>query len=319
MADFCRGNFLDRYYTENHTSMNTRDLIETSIREGGRLTRLRWPLVVLLYAVNLVIALVMAIPIYRGTVRHLGGTGFGADLIESFDLILWSELGEKLLDTLAGLGWQLLLVLPIYWIWKTAAHVGVIYALHNGAAWPFWRGAGYYTGRGLVIGLIFLPIKIIWLVLSIIIAATVRSFFPGEVGIFWSIAILLPILLVAGLAVLDLFQHYARLALIIRHDPVGKATRAGFSWPFKYVAAWAVYALWFFISLIVGFTTIVLNAKLHVGVSAILLGFLIQQISLLTRAGVTVAWLGSEVNLFERTHISELPLIADAGELPGSS
>ena len=99
---------------------------------------------------------------------------------------------------------------------------------------------------------------------------------------------------------------------------MSRAIGAGFSWPIKYGAASYVYLIWFAVSLIVFLVTMALNATLHVGVSAILVGFLLQQVSLFTRTAAGVAWIGSEVSLFEHTHVSELPLIANSVELPPS-
>ena len=291
--------------------MTTWVLTKSSMWDGGRLTRQRLGLVVLLYAFNLGVSLLIAFPVYLAIVEHVGSTGFGADLIQAFDLVVWREVMAGLADTLKALWWQLLLILPIYWVWKTASHVGVIYALHNGALWPFWRGVGYYTGRGLLIGIVYGTLKILWVVISLIFAALVRSSFPGEVGIFWSLAVLAPFLILTGLAVLDLFQRYARLALIIRHDTVGKAIFTGQSWPIKYGAASYVYLIWYLVALGITLLAFAINAQVHVGVSAVVVGFVVQQVSLFTRSAVTVAWIGSETSLFERTHIAELPLIAD--------
>ena len=113
--------------------MTNSDLVKTGLQEGARMVRARWGLVVILYAFTLILGMLIAVPIYLGVVKHVGPTGFGADLIESFDTLLWREIVIKLTDTLTGFGIQLILVLPLYWIWKTVAHMGVIYALHNGA------------------------------------------------------------------------------------------------------------------------------------------------------------------------------------------
>jgi hypothetical protein len=189
--------------------------------------------------------------------------------------------------------------------------MGVIYALHSGAIWPFWRGVGYYTGQGLLVALAFLPMKIFWSVCAFLIAGSFASLWPGEVGQFWMGGVFFPILLLSGLAMLDLYQRYARIALVVRHDTVRHALGAGFSWPSKYGAASLLYLIWYALALITGVMTLGLNAILHVGTTAVLVGFLIQQVSFFTRAAVTVGWIGSEVRLFERTYIQELPLIAD--------
>lgn len=272
----------------------------------------RWGLIVLLYVINFVVAFLLALPVYLAAVEHVGPTGFGPDLIERFDLGLWRSIIEDFGSAFSTIGFQLLWLLPVYALWKTASHMGVIYALHNGAIWPFWRGVGYYTGRGLLIGIVFLPVKILWIVFSFFVASLLSSAWSGEIGTFWVMFVLLPVLVLTGLAVLDLFQRYARMALVIRHDSFGQAISAGVSWPFKYGAASYLYLIWYSMALLAMVVTFWLNAILHVGTSAVLVAFLIQQASMFTRAAITVGWIGSEVSLFERTYINELPLIADA-------
>lgn len=296
-------------------NVSKRQLVRESVAHGAGMVRQRIGLVILLYVVEIGVALLLAIPIYNAFVEHVGSTGFGADLIEGFDLLLWREILDAMSGVLSGVGLQLLWIVPLYWLWKTAAHMGVIYALHQGALWPFWRGVGYYTGRGLLVSFIFLPMKVLVLVIAIFFSGFLANAIGGEIAAFWSTAVLMPFLLIGGLSLLELFQRYARIAIVVRHDTVWNAVSTGFAWPFKYGAASYLYLIWYAVALVVGLATFGLNAVLHVGVSAIVFGFLIQQISRFTRAAVTVGWIGSEVELFERTHINELPLIADAEEI----
>lgn len=296
-------------------NLSKRELFTSSVAAGAGLIRERIGLVVLLYVFDITIALLLAIPIYNAVVEHVGYSGFGADLIQGFDLVLWRDIIDAMTDVLQGVGIQLLLVIPIYWIWKTASRMGVIYALHQGAIWPFWRGVGYYTAKGLILGIVFLPVKIIGAGLAIVIGAGLSNIWVGSVGAFWTIGVITPILVISVLSMIDLFQRYARISIVVRHDTIWNALSAGFSWPFKYGAASYVYLLWFMIVAFVFIITQVLNATLHVGISAILVGFLIQQISLFTRSAAEVGWIGSEVDLFERTYINELPLIADAEDI----
>ena len=296
-------------------NLTKRQLTTQSLTAGAGLIRERFGLVVLLYTFDLAVALLLAIPVYSAFVEHVGYSGFGADLIQGFDLILWREIADLMTDVLQGIGLQLLWVIPIYWVWKTAAQMGVIYALHQGAIWPFWRGVGYYTPKGLLLSLAFAPLKVLGVVVAVFMGVGLQSVWGGEVGGFWSMGVLTPFLMLSVLAMLDLFQRYAQIAVVVRHDTIGRALNAGFSWPIKYGAASYLYLIWYAIALVVLVVTQLLNATLHVGVSAIVAGFLIQQVSLFTRSAVRVGWTGSEVSLFERTHISELPLIADAEEI----
>lgn len=289
-----------------------RELATQSLAQGAQLLRDRPGLAVLLYVVNFGIALVIAVPLYGAFVEHVGSTGFGAEMMRSFDLMLWVEAIDLVSDGFQMMAIQLLWALPLYVLWRTAARMGVIYALHQGGIWPFWRGVGYYTGKGILLSLIFLPIKAMAAAIAMLIGVALGSLWTGEVGAFWSFGVVMPFLIVSALAVVDLFHRYACIAVVVRHDNVGRAFSAGLSWPIKYGAASYVYLAWFVITALILLITMALNGMLHVGVEAITFGFLLQQISMFTRAAASVGWTGSEVSLFERTHISELPLIADA-------
>ncbi|MEM8484280.1 MAG: hypothetical protein AAF564_01965 [Bacteroidota bacterium] len=299
--------------------ISKRELFTQSLGAGFQLLRGRLGLVALLYGFDLLVAVLLGFPIYNAVVEHVGITGFGPDLIQRFDLVLWREILDGLTEAFKVLGIQLLIVIPVYWIWKTASRMGVIYALHQGGIWPFWRGVGYYTGKGLLLGLLFLPVKAIAAAVAVMIGLGIINVWTGEVGAFWSMAVILPFLVIAALATIDLFQRYARIAVVVRHDTVWRAFSAGLSWPLKYGAASYLYIAWFMFVLLIFGMTQGLNALLHVGVSAVVVAFLIQQVSLFTREAATVGWIGSEVSLFERTHIHELPLIAEDEQVGTSS
>ncbi len=299
-------------------------LVTESITNGAGFIRSRLGLVFLLYLFDLIIAVLLAVPVYSALVKHVGPTGFGVDLIQKFDLVLWWQIIDQMSEALSTVGLLLLIVVPLYLLWKAASHMGVIYALHQGAIWPFWRGVGYHTLSGLALGFIFLPMKLIGVFAALLIAQAWQSLFPGEIGAFWGQGVIFPFISILVWATFDLFQRYARIALVVRHETIWNALTTGFRWPFKYGAASGLYLVWFVIVLIVTVLTQVLNAKLHVGMSAIAIGFIIQQISLFTRSAAKVGWIGSEVSLFERTHLSELPLIAEdtadvKEDLPGAS
>ena len=281
--------------------------------------RQRPGLAVVLYVFKLGAAMILALPVYGALVEQIGLTGFGEDLVLKFDLLLWREILNLITETLQTIGFQLLLVIPLYWIWNTAARMGVIYALHQGAIWPFWRGVGYYTPKGLLMSTFFLPLKVIAVVVAVFLGSFLFNVWKGEIGAFWTMAVITPFMIISLLSLINLFQRFAMIALVIRHDTVGNAFISGFRWPFRYGSASYVYLAWYGIALLIFAITQSLNALLHVGVSAIAVGFLLQQISLFTQSAVNVGWVGSEVSLFEYTHTAELPLIADSEDvsLPG--
>ena len=277
-----------------------------SIIEGFSLIGRRFRLVVLIYALNLVITFLVVWPIYNMLVESVGATGFGRDLVQQFDLLLWREILIENREVFLQLLLRGLWVLPLVWIWKTATQVGVIYALHQGAIWPFWSGVYFHTIRGLILGLFFILLKAAWVVSIFIGVLYVQeSFFGSEVGLFWLMGVILPFVLLTGLAIIELYQRYSRLALVIRNDWVRDAIRMGFYWPTKNSVASLVFISWYFIGLALSAISLFVNAKLHVGLSFLLLVVIVQQAILILRSAVTVGWVGSEVFLFEQPPVNK--------------
>ena len=66
-------------------------LVKDSIADGARLVRERIGLVFLLYGLDLVVALLLAIPIYSAVVDHIGTTKSGRILVSDLPQILWCQ------------------------------------------------------------------------------------------------------------------------------------------------------------------------------------------------------------------------------------
>ncbi len=289
-------------------------MIDICLKEGARSIRKRPGLIFLLYGVNLMAAVIVVLPLYGVLVEHIGLTGQGSALIESFDLVLWREVFMEIGPELRVVGLPFAVVAPLYVVWKAAAHVGVIYALHNGRIWPFWRGVGYYTGPSLLVSLAYLPLKLIWVAGVLLVSGILANVWRGAVGGFWIFGVFIPFSVLCGWAILDLFQRYSKLALVVKHDTVWRSLKTGMVWPFKYGTASYLYVCWYAIILVILFFSALLHGQLHVGVQAISIAFLIQQVSLFTRSAASVGWIGSEVYFFERTLEKEWPLIADTDQ-----
>ena len=277
--------------------------IESSLAEGAAMIWKRKGLVFLLYSINVLVALVIALPIFTVLYTEVGITGFGVDLIEAFDLILWREILAEMGAIFDTLSIQILVLIPLYWLWKTASQVGLIYALHNGAIWPFWRGVFYYLLPALGLGLLYLPLKVLWIALMIWSARFFHVLWPGAVGGFWVWGVLIPILILSGLAVLEIYQRYGRMALVIKHDTLWNAIGTGIHWAGKYKKiAGPLFLTWYGIALVIWMVSMMLNAELHVGFEPVILGFIIQQVSMIARSAVSVGWVGSEVCVFQERY-----------------
>ena len=280
-------------------------MVFTSIKQGFTLIKKRLRLVGLLYLINLVVALIVALPFYNILFNEVGNTGFGVELSEAFDPVLWSQIFAGVRGDLQLFLSRVLWVIPVLWIWKTASQVGVIYALHHNAIWPFWRGVGFYTGSGLLLGLLFLPLKVVWVLLIYFSAVVLAPVLDGEVITFWVYGVALPVVLIAGLSILELYQRFGRLSLVIGHKKVWRAMKAGFKWPQRYPVAAGIFICWYGVMLVLLIVSAGVNARLHVGFQPFWIAFLIQQVLIFARSTVTVGWIGSEVFLYENKTVKQ--------------
>ena len=75
-------------------------MIGTSFTAGLNGVRRRPGLVVLIYAMNLVLAFVLSVPIAIALSSTVGNTGFDADLARGFDFVLWADIIEEVGEAL---------------------------------------------------------------------------------------------------------------------------------------------------------------------------------------------------------------------------
>lgn len=292
-----------------------------SVKAGLVALRQRPGLVFLLYGVNLAIAFVLAVPLYSALSGITGETGFGPELAAGFDAVLWADILEKAGPVFRALGAQLFWMAPLYLVWKVAAGVGLAHAL-RGRGRSFWQGVGRYTGHGLLLALGFVPLLLGLGLALVLLGVLAGILWEGEVGTFWWNVVLLPALLVGGLALLDLMHDYARIALVVDDRPVRSAFKTGVRWPFRHRAALVVYGFWFVVAALLLAAPVLPDLSTAAATAASVgLLFLLQQLFLMLRAATTVAWIGSEVALYEVVRYYEAPLIAadDSTGAPGAA
>ena len=276
-------------------------IIRDSFYDGLSRLRRRPELAGLLYAVNLLVGLALSVPAYRALRRATGNAGFGGEMARHFDLVLWVDVLDKVGLFLAGLGWHLLWMVPLYALWKVAAGVGLVHALRGTAEDSFWQGMRRFTGRGLLLALFFVLMLAGWLLVVILVVFALSSVWDGEVGLFWTNAVILPALFTAGVLLLDLMHDYSCIALVVDRQKVLHALYVGLRWPFSYVRAGGVYLLWAAPAALLMVLPFVLDMTLTAGTAAsIWMLFLAQQFVLLLRAAATAGWLGSEIAFYER-------------------
>ncbi|WP_457654393.1 hypothetical protein [Rhodocaloribacter sp.] len=299
-----------------------------SFRAGFAAIHKRPGLVVLTYAVNLCLAFILTLPIYMALSNVVGPTGFGTDLARQFDVVLWADILDKVGIVLSALWAQLFWMIPLYLVWKAGLSVGLIHALRDGGGRSFWTGVGRYAARAVGLGLLYGLLAVVWVGGVVLLSVVLALVWNGEVGAFWIFFVSAPVLVVLGLALIDLLHDYGRIALVLEEKKIARAFLTGLTWPFKHRTAFPLYGLWFLLAAVALAMPKVLDFNLN-GIWGL---FFLQQIFLLLRAAATVGWFGSEVALFEAVRLRETPLIAteesateesaaaesaSAGEVPG--
>ena len=140
----------------------------------------------------------------------------------------------------------------------------------------------------------FLCRALLWIVVGALIDGT------GEVGTFWLAIVIGPLLTVAFLATVDFMHDYARIRLVTRGEGVFKAFIGGSGWALSRMSAIILYKSWFFVAAILWLVPFWLDLSLaKTTVMGMLGAFLLQQVVILLRQAVSVAWIGSEVEFFE--------------------
>lgn len=285
--------------------------VTTSIGEGLKAARRRPALTLLVYIVNLSGALLLSTLFFRLLVDTIGVSGFGDQKLLDFDTLIWQEAMAAGGGRLVGILTHLLWIVPLYVVWRVVEGMGLIYAHHQGGAWSFWRGVGHYLMRGLALALIWLPVRVIALGGVFVGATGLASLWEGEIGTFWSMLVILPAAVITVLAMIDLFERYGRLAMIVRHERIFSAFATGIGWPFRHGSASFLYLFWFFVGLAVLIAPTFIGAQGATTIAGIWGAFFIQQIVLLVRAAITVAWTGSEVALFEEVWMTRPSTVAE--------
>ncbi len=283
-----------------------------SFRAGLSALKKRPGLVVLTYAVNLCVAFILALPIYMALSDVVGPSGFGSDLVRQFDVVLWADIMDKASIALSALWAQLFWMIPLYLVWKAGLSVGLIHALRDGGVRSFWAGVGRYAARGVGLGLLYGLIVLVWLGGIILLSVGLAVVWNGEVGAFWIFFVLAPVLIVLGLAFIDLLHDYGRIALVLEEKKIARAFRTGLTWPFKHRSAFPLYGAWFLLAAV----ALAMPTLLDINLRGIWGLFFLQQIFLFLRAAATVGWFGSEVALFEAVRLREAPLIATEESAP---
>jgi hypothetical protein len=269
-------------------------MLASSLSAGFRALRARPGLVVLLFAFNLVLAFVLAVPIGAVLGSALEGTGFDADLAERLDIVLLTDILVQHGSLFRILAAQLFWIVPVVLAWKAAFGVGLVHALRDDGTGSFWTGVGRYFGRSFGLALLYL-VPVGFVLFVCVLAGLGLDAISGEVGTVRTWTVVVPAFVAIGLAKMDLFQDYGRIAIVVEDRGVFAAFVDGVRFTLRHWSAFLLYLLWLLPAALLWLFPTVLEAALGASLGV----FLLQQILMFLRAGATVGWIGSEVAFFE--------------------
>ncbi len=269
-------------------------MLLTSFAAGLRALRSRPGLAALLFFVNLAVALVLSIPVGVALDRAVATTGFDGDLAAGLDFVLLADIAQRSPDLFIILSRQLFWIVPFILAWKAALGVGLVHALRGDAAGSFWTGVGRHFRRAFGMGLLYLAGAAIVIGTAVVIGTAIAAM-SGEVWTYWTWVLIVPLMVVVGLAKIDLMHDFGRIAIVLEGRPVFAAFFAGIRFPLKHGSTFLLYVLWAVPAALFWVLPTVVEAT----VGASILVFMVQQIVLFGRAGITVGWIGSEVAYFE--------------------
>ncbi len=292
-----------------------------AIKDGTARAKRNWKLVLLIFGANLLLAAILALPLSGLITSALDGHGFSNDLAQKFDPEIWFDVFEKIGPSIQGYFFpQLFSIIAIYLIWKVALSIGLINRLRSEGG-GFWEGVGQHFLKALGLAALYFALTII----AVIFAVLAISIFggTGEVRSFWVSFVIIPTVVISLISIFDMMQDYARIHLVDRNAGVFGSFVKGLAWPFKNGTASWLYVFWFCISLVLWLLPFIMDMKTASATTlSIVVLLLVQQIVLFFKSGVSLAWLGSEVALYERREpeqSSDLSLQpSEEGELSSS-
>ena len=280
------------------------------IANGVRAARKKPTIVLLVWAVQFLVGLVVAIPM-ASAMSSLAGTGFSLDMAREIDLGIIFDMLETIRPAFRTTFLNLLWAIPLLAVVRAIVSVGIINAVRDGGIRSFWSGVGRYGPKSIFLSVpYFLLTAFLQVAFLFVIIAWVGG--AGEKLGVLLVLVAMPIgmTIIGGLT--DCMRDYAQISLVVRNTSVVTAVGRGVQWPFRHPAALWLYVAWMIAGIFVAFLPLLLENWITAAtVFAIVALAVTQQIALIGRAAITVAWYGSEVAFFDEHAEDEPPLIAE--------
>ena len=259
---------------------------------GSALRRL--DLVFLVYGIQLAIAAVFAAPIVRSLEAIVGPTGFGAELVEGSDFVLWADILIEGVRRLGHRGLHLLWLLPLVMLWKAAKSVGLVRALGMESGASFWRGAMRFGLRSVLVGVLFAALAAVTGTVILALSGAIAAASSSPVAVYWIVVVFTPLALLVLFLGIDVLRATSRAAIATADVATIASIRAGFEALVRHPQLLPVYGVW----KVLGLLCLMLSfqAELHVaadGSTAVVALFTLQQALLFLGAICSVSWFGA--------------------------
>ncbi len=275
-------------------------MVNDALRVGIEGIRRRPDLVLLVWGVHFVLGVGLSVPLVQSLHEVVAPTGFGSDLVEGPNVVLWADVLAGAKDALVRNGLHLLWFVPLALLWKAAAGVGLVHALRADAAQSFWQGAARFGLRSAVVGIVFAALTAFLLNVVPSLLGLIGSVRGGGKAIFWIMVVGIPLSVVVLLVGVDIMRDISRAAIVIEEASIMASLRAGVTGLFRYPVVSAAYGIWMGAGILLVMATAVLEIQMGgTGLVAVVGLFIVQQVLLLIRALFTVGWYGSLVSVGE--------------------
>ena len=260
------------------------------VRAGVTACKAHLWLVLLLYAVNAALSVTVSLLLVDPLQEAVAGSGFGEELVQGPDLALWADILISATPDLLSQAWHLLWILPLSFLWKAAASVGMLHCF-RAPELGFWRGAAHYVLPSTLLGILFLILAMAGAGLAALLVAAAGSGWSGEVGRFWINIIAAPTFAALVVTLATVMRDVARATLVVADRPFWEAVRYGILAPLRHRSIACPFLVCMAVGSVLAGLAVVADIRVTAGSSTLL--FVGGQFIQLGIAAVIVGWYGS--------------------------
>lgn len=267
-----------------------------------------FPLILLVYLVNLGLGLLLALPYFKVFRGGIGNSMEPSKLLAGYDHTVYRDLMEQIEGSIAVVDGQtpwMILIFVLLSIFFNGGIIGAMAASQDISRKSFWINCRHYFGRFFRLSIISI---IAYGILAVIIALPLAAYFKGISSSFTSEqAFVIPAIIGAGIflflfSFLSMSNDYAKVKIVAENSRSAlRMFFSGLKFSFRhFFSAYIFYVLLAMILLVGGFTYWKLSGV--VGTSSmftIILLFIIQQILVFIRTSIRIWHLAYASSLYQ--------------------